>query len=297
MELWILFVLFHIVTLIIIYLLDYNFLKWVFKNPEFPCIISSLAFFPVIVFWFYKWVDFSNIFVISAAFGAWILAKIGSYAYFKWLDTWLSPWLLATIYKMQMVVIFIFWVLILDEKLTFAQTLGHGLIFLGAIAFSFDHIKFSKNTLGIVLIFISMLAYSFSSISVDHLYKLSDFFTVFTFFTLGYFLSAFYIIFWTVNGKKFFFEFSKRWKLYLWLWLFMEFFWILELVFWNLALKNWPLTLVIFLTQTYVIGLFLVSFIGGYFYPKVFPDSEQKSKWLKLWIISMMLLWVYLAVV
>lgn len=297
MELWLIFVLLHITTLIIIFLLDYNFLKDVFKNPEFPCIVSGLAFFPVILFWFYKWVDFSNIPILVLSFLIWIVAKLWSYGYFKSLDAWLSPWLIATIYKLQMVIAFIFWILIFNEELTSMQLLGHGLIFIGAIAFSLDHFHFKKNTIWLIFIFASMLSYSFANISVDYLYKFNDFYSVFTFVVLGYFLSSFIIIFWTSGGRNFFSDFFSNWKFYLWLWIFMEFFWVLEMVFWSLALKNWPLTLVIFLTQTYVIGIFLVSFIWWYFYPKIFPDSQQNSKLIKVGIIAFMLLWVYLSLV
>lgn len=295
MELWIIFILLTIVVSVILSLLDYNLLQGVYGNAEIPSIISCSFFFPVCIYFFLSGIDFSSTSIVFLSIIAGLFTFWGSYAYSLSYAHKISPGTTLGIMKVQMIFAFLFWYFILQESLTYLQMVWHGIIFLWALWLSIEHIQFWWKRSHFVIPFLWAISYSISYILVDSLYKVSDFSTVFWLFCFGFFLWSPILILFTSNGKNFVKHFHKKWKVYLGLWIITEMFWIMEFLFWNLALKHGPLSLVIFLKETYVALLVIISLIFWYFYPRYFPDGWKKITFKKLWIIIFMLVWVYLA--
>lgn len=280
---------------ILLGILDYNLLHSFYKDPQTQSIIACLFFLPVFLVFLFLDFQFTNILAISVWILSWFLIFISAYLYSLSYAAKIPPGTVLGIYKIQMVFAFIVWVMFLGETLSDMQLLGHGIIFLGAILLSVDHIGKLKKPSLLIIPFIGALVMSVAVIINDIAYSHLHFWTVFWSFAFWWFLWAPIIIFGTKEWKKFRENINLNWRKYLIVGWSVELVNIVITIAAHLALKFWPLSLVVFLKETYVAFLVLISMIFGYYYPKYFPDGGKKISIKKLTIISVMMLWVYFA--
>jgi len=296
MEIWIVYIIWHIIAAVILGIVDYNLIQWLYKNAVTASIVTC-SFFLVFSFIFLAtWIEW-NIFAISMWILSGIFSIISSYIYSLCFEKKMSPGFVLSIWKIQMVFAFIFWVFFLGEELTFMQLLWHGIIFFSALFLALFHgnITWKKNDIFLPLLWAVLFSISF--MIIDPIYERYDFKTVFTGFCFWFGLWAPYLIFFHKKWKTFIKEAKKNWRKFLMFWIFTETIALIEFGWFHLAMKHWPLSLVVFLKETYVVLLIIVSVIGAYFYPKFFPDGWKSFNIQKLWIICIMLIWVYLALI
>lgn len=295
MEIWIYFIAVAIIGNIILAILDYNLLHKFYRTPETPSIIASLSFLPIWIYFLFFDFQFENIVPILAWLSAGLLAFLASYAYAYSYAFKIPPGTTLWIVKLQMVFAFIVGVFVFWESLTPMQLLWHGVIFACAILLSIEHIGLTKKKSLLIFPLISALAISWEVIILDIAYEHLHFGTIFGSFAFWWFIGAPILILGTKNGQEFYKKLPTTWKKYLLIGWAVELINIITVFFANLALKFGPLSLVVFLKETYVAFLILISLIAGYYYPKYFPDGWKKISFKKLSIVCIMMIWVYLA--
>ena len=296
MELWMILIFFVILLEVIISILDYNLLHSLYKDAETPSIIASIFFLPIFLGCLLLGAELTDIRLIILAMASGLLLFMSSYLYSICYAKKIPPGTTLWIWKIQMIFAFIVGVLFLGESLTALQYVGHGIIFLWALLLSLNHFSAVQHKYYLIFPVIWALACSISVIWNDLLYIWNDFITVFWGFSLGFFLWAPILIFFTQAGRRFYRDIPKNWRKYAVIWCIVESLNIWAVILLNYSLKIGPLSLVVFLKETYVALLIVVSFIFWYFYPKYFPDGGKSFSFYKLCIIIAMVWGVYLAI-
>ena len=291
---WISFVIINIIATLLVGIFDYSFQKWVYKNPEFPAIVGAFFFLLYGLYELNLGVHETRWWLLTYSFFAWTLTFLWVLSYFRALFSPTTPWFVGTIGKIQMIFAFVIWIFLFRENLSHLQLLWHALIFAGAMVVSLDHIKEWKNKKAIFYSTLMALSYAFANSLCKYLYKISDFDSVFCLYCFGIFFWAILCLIFTKNGKIFFWEFFRRPRYYFWLWILTEFFWLIQFVTQNLAISKWPLTKVVFLMETYVAFLLLLSIFLAPVFPKYIPKEWGNNILKNITLVWVMLLWVWM---
>jgi drug/metabolite transporter (DMT)-like permease len=291
---WFTFVIINIIATILVGILDYGFQKWTYKTPEFPAILWAFFF---LFYWIYSlsWgIHENSLFVLFLSFFSWLLTFLWVLSYFRAIFSPTTPGFIWTVGKIQMIFAFLIGIFVFWEMLSSKQLLGHGLIFAWAIIVSLDHIQEGKNKKAIFYSMSMALSYAFANSICKYLYWVSDFNSVFGIYCIWIFAWAMICAFFTQNGKRFFQEFITRPQYYFWLWLVTEFFWVLQFVSQNMAIAKWPLTVVVFLMETYVAFLLILSVFLAPIFPKYIPKEWGNNTLKNLIIIWVMFIGIWL---
>lgn len=291
---WWIYVLIYIITTIVVVIIDYNLQKWLYKTPELPSIISGLFFWVVFLYFLLRghidFYDSTSIYSIIA----WIFSFIWIYSYFKALFSPSTPWFVGTIWKIQMIIAFFIGVFIFQEHLSVMQLIGHGLIFLGVVLVSMTHLKEWKNRRSIFWAVTMWIAFAISLSICDYLYKISDFSNVFWLYCLWVCIWSIICLIFVPNKKQFYRDFFLHPWLYLGVWVITEFFWLIEFTSKNLALSKGPFTVVVFLMETYIAFLVILSVLFHSRFPKIIP-KEWGDNWVQnFWVICMVLVGIWM---
>ena len=297
MEIWVWYTFWSIITMVILSLLDYNVVKSFFKSSEAPTIVWGVAMVWVFIYtMLFHWIDTSNYMYLLGSYILGLFSLWGSYFYFKSLFHGTSPWTLASIMKLQIVFAFIVWVFIFREQLNSLQLLGHAIIFGWAMYLAIKDFKVSKQMESYIFPLLAMALWTISVIGMDYLYGQYDFWTLFWIHSLWMFSWAMVLLFYTNGGKEFQIDFKKRAKKYILIWILTESFAIAMETCDALAYKTWPLSKVTFLRETYPVLLILIALFLRPYFPKYIPEEWWDSKFEKIIVVSIMLVWVYLTI-
>ena len=173
------------------------------------------------------------------------------------------------------------------------QYLGFSLVLISSVAISLVDVKKLKFTRAFPLMVAASLLTALVAILAKYVYQFVNFWSGFIFISTGMGIAAFFFMIFFRKGRKFVFEFTKRFKKYIFIFIIAELLNIGAVLLSNLAMSKGPVSLVKVIEgiQPIYVLVFALAFFPVF--PKYFREALHGQKLKKILLMIVMIIGLY----